>query len=201
MYLILKKMIDIITGIIGIIILIPLSIIIKIIFILNKDYDTIFYTQNRIGKNEKEFKMYKYRTMVINSDELLKEMLKDKKIKKEYEASYKIKNDPRLTKIGKILRKTSIDEMPQFINILKGDMTLVGPRPVIKEEIKKFGKNKDIILSVKPGLTGNWAINGKNNLTYDERIKYELYYINNKSITLDLKIILKTIIVIIKGEN
>ncbi len=201
MYLILKKMIDIITGIIGIIILIPLSIIIKIIFILNKDYDTIFYTQNRIGKKGKEFKMYKYRTMVINSDELLKEILKDKKIKKEYEASYKIKNDPRLTKIGKILRKTSIDEMPQFINILKGDMTLVGPRPVIKEEIKKFGKSKDMILSVKPGLTGNWAINGKNNLTYDERIKYELYYINNKSITLDLKIILKTITVIIKGEN
>lgn len=201
MYLVIKRISDIMISIIGIIMLIPITIIIKILYMLTGDFHTIFYTHKRLGKNGKEFTLYKYRTMVINSDKILKKLLKDKKIKEEYEATYKIKNDIRITKIGKILRKISIDELPQMINVLKGEMSVVGPRPIIKKELKKYKNNKKILLSVRPGLTGNWVIHGRSNITYEQRIEYEIEYITNRSLKMDLKIILKTIILVIKRNG
>ena len=160
-YLPFKRLFDILFGIIGVILTIPFILVIKISYILNKDYSSIFFTHKRIGKNGKEFKMYKFRTMVPNAEELLKEMLKNKKYLNEWKEYHKFENDPRITKIGKVFRKLSLDELPQFINILIGDMSLIGPRPLIQEEVDDYKKKKKILLSIKPGLTGWWACHGR----------------------------------------
>ena len=139
--------------------------------------------------------------MYSDSKERLEEMLKDPKIKKEWEENFKLSNDPRITKIGAFLRKASLDELPQLLNILRGDMSIVGPRPIIDDEIKKYGINKDKLLSVTPGLTGWWACNGRSCTSYDDRMKLELYYVDNKSIKLDIKIIIKTFISVIKRNG
>lgn len=192
-----KRTIDIIVGILGIVLLIPVSIIVKIINIINKDYAPMFYSHVRIGKNGKEFKLYKFRSMVPNADEILKELMKDKKIAEEYNKNKKLKNDPRITKVGKFLRKSSLDEIPQFINILKGDMSLVGNRPYLPREKEDMGKYYDDIVKTKPGLTGYWQVSGRNDVTFKNRLKLEQYYSNNYSLKLDLKIIFKTIKVVI----
>ena len=196
-YLFIKRYFDILISIIGIIILIPIAFIIKIIFLLNKDYNSILYKQNRIGKNGKIIKIYKFRTMIPDAENYKFTDIQ----KKEFLENYKLENDPRITKIGNFLRKTSLDELPQFINIFKGEMSLVGPRPVILNELEKYGDMKKLFLSITPGLTGYWQANGRSNTTYDERIKMELYYINNCSLLLDIKIIFKTIIVVLKKEG
>lgn len=140
--------------------------------------------------------------MCVDADKKLKEYLANNdEARKEFEENQKLKNDPRITKIGDFLRKTSIDELPQLINVLKGEMSLIGPRPIVDGEIEKYGTNKDKFLSVKPGLTGYWAANGRNNITYSERIKMELYYVDNMSFGLDLNIFLKTIVSVIKKEG
>lgn len=196
-YFFIKRYFDILISIVGIIILIPIAFIIKIIFLLNKDYNSIIYKQNRIGKNGKFIKIYKFRTMIPNAENYKFTDIQ----KKEFLENYKLENDPRITKIGNFLRKTSLDELPQFINIFKGEMSLVGPRPVILNELEKYGDKKKLFLSVTPGLTGYWQANGRSNTTYDERIKMELYYINNCSLLLDIKIIFKTIFVVLKKEG
>lgn len=201
MYDFVKRLFDIVISLVGIVFLIPISVIIKILFILNKDYKSIFYFHERIGKNGRKFKLIKFRTMVYNSNELLCELLKDPSIRFEYECSYKIKNDPRITKIGRFLRKFSLDELPQFINVLFGDMSIVGPRPVIERELIKYKKHKDIFLSVRPGLTGNWVINGRSNITYEQRIDYEIEYINNRNFIFDIKILFYTVICVLKGDG
>lgn len=197
-YLFVKRIFDIFFGLIGIIFLIPLSMIIKIIYIFNSDYHSIFFTQKRIGKNGKPFTIYKYRTMIPNADIILKELLKNKDFYDEYINSYKIKNDPRITKAGRIMRRLSIDEMPQFINLLIGNMSLIGPRPIIDEELNKYIGNKENFLSIKPGIMGNWACNGRSNISYNERMKLELYYVENIGFKLDVIIFFKSIITIIK---
>ena len=152
--LFIKRLIDIIGGLIGTIILIPLSIVIAIINIINKDYGPLFYSHIRIGKNGKHFKMYKFRTMVVDADKKLEELLEsDEETRKEWDENRKLKNDPRITKVGNFLRKTSLDEWPQFLLVLFGKMSLVGPRAVVDSEIEKFGIYKKDILSVKPGIT------------------------------------------------
>lgn len=157
-----KRIIDIIGSLVGIILLIPLTLIVGLINLISGENGPLFYTQERIGKDGKHFKMYKYRSMVVNAEEKLKAMLeKDEELKKEFEENRKLKDDPRITKIGRILRKTSLDEFPQFLNVLKGEMSLVGPRAVIDDEIELFGDKKDKFLSVKPGITGYWAANRK----------------------------------------
>ena len=162
----------------------------------------LFYSQKRIGKNGKYFKMYKFRTMVVDADKKLEEMLKNnEELRIEFEQTRKLKNDPRITKIGSILRKTSLDEFPQFINVLKGEMSLVGPRAVIDGEIDMFGIHKQEVLSVKPGITGYWAANGRSDTTYDERVAMETYYARNMSLSLDIKIICKTVISVLKKEG
>lgn len=200
LYSIIKRTFDIIVGILGLIVLIPVTIIVKIVSLINKDFNSIFYSHTRIGKNGKEFRLYKFRSMVPNADAILTEMLKDKKIADEYNKNKKLKNDPRITKIGKILRKTSLDEIPQFINILKGDMSLVGNRPYLPREKKDMGKYYDDIIKSKPGLTGYWQVSGRSDVSFKNRLKLEQYYSNNYSIKMDFIIIFKTIKVVL-GMN
>lgn len=202
-YRFVKRLVDIIGGLVGIVILIPMSLIIWMVEVLKKENDgPLFYKQVRVGKNGKSFKVYKYRSMCVNADEKLKEYLKENdKARKEFKKYHKLKCDPRITKVGKVLRATSLDEFPQLINVLKGDMSLVGPRPVTDEEVEAYGNLKQKFLSVKPGLTGYWQVNGRSNTEYDDRVKMELYYVDNATLILDLKILLKTLIVVIKKEG
>ena len=200
-YFFIKRLFDIIVGLLGILALIPVSLIVKVINIVNKDYDKIFYTQDRIGKNGKVFKLYKFRSMVPNADLVLKELLKDEKYKKEWELNQKFEKDPRITKAGNFLRKTSLDELPQFINVLKGDMSLIGPRPLIKGELDSHNGNHEIYESVKPGITGWWACNGRSNLDYDKRLELEYYYAENCSLILDIKCIFKTVKSVISKDG
>ena len=199
---IVKRTIDIIASLIGLIMLIPLTIIIWIVNKVNKEDGPIFYSHIRIGKNGKPFKLHKFRTMCVDADEKLKKLLEnDEKLKKEWEENRKLNNDPRITKIGKFLRATSIDEIPNFIAVFVGNMSLVGPRAVIPDELEMFGQYKEKILKVKPGITGFWAANGRSNTSYEERAKMEAYYAENNSILLDIKIIFKTIISVIKRDG
>lgn len=196
-YLLIKRSFDIFGSLVGCLFLIPITIILKICFIMNKDYYPIIYSQKRIGKNGKPFNFYKYRSMIPDAEKVLKELLKDPKYKQEWEQNQKLHNDPRITKIGKIIRKMSIDELPQLINILKGDMSLIGPRPLLEGELISHKGNPSIYESVKPGLTGWWASNGRSNLNYENRLKLEYFYIQNMSLWLDIKCIFKTIYVVI----
>lgn len=203
MYNFIKRTIDAIGALIGIIILIPATIIIYLARkILKEDKGPLFYEQLRYGKNGKVFRLYKFRSMCIGADKKLKEYLENnEEARKEFEKTHKLQNDPRITKIGNFLRKTSLDELPQMINILRGDMSFVGPRPVVEKEVEDYGKNKEKFLSVKPGLTGYWQVNGRSNTTYEERMKMELYYVDNCSLWLDIKIFFKTFITVFKKEG
>lgn len=197
-----KRIVDVIASLFGMVALIPLTIGIYIANIIVGDKGPIFYTHERLGKDGKKFGMYKFRTMCVDADQKLKELLeKDEDARQEWEENRKLKNDPRITKVGKILRKTSLDEFPQFINVLKGDMSLVGPRAVVDDEIKKFGFLKNKVLSVKPGITGYWAANGRSNTTYEERVAMEAKYVDEFSIFMDIKILFKTVSTVLKKEG
>ena len=199
-YDIVKRGIDIIAGLIGCLILIPLMLVVKIINLANKDNGSIFYVQKRIGKNGKEFRLYKFRTMVENADKKLRCILKENdELREEYEKNKKMKDDPRITKAGKILRKTSLDEFPQFINILKGDMSLIGNRPYLKREKKDMGNYYKYIVKTKPGLTGLWQTSGRSNITFEDRLKLEKRYSEQYSLKLDFKILVKTFKDVVKG--
>lgn len=202
-YGVFKRIIDILGGVVGVILLIPVAIGVYIARkILKEDDGPLFYEQLRYGKGGKQFRIYKFRSMCMNADKKLKEYLtQNEEARIEFEENHKLKNDPRITKIGNVLRKTSIDELPQLINVFKGDMSLIGPRPVVDGEIEKYGKNKEKFLSVRPGITGYWAANGRSDTSYDERIKMELYYVDNISFKLDVKIFFKTILSVIKKEG
>lgn len=198
-----KRLVDIIAGLVGTILLIPITICIYIAKkILKEDDGPIFYDHLRIGKDGKHFKLYKYRSMIVGADEILKEYLaENEEARIEFEKNQKLKNDPRITKLGNFLRKTSLDEFPQFINVLKGDMSLVGPRPIVDREVELFGDKMKTVHSVRPGLTGYWAANGRSDTTYEQRVEMEAYYAENFSLLLDIKIILKTIKSVIKKEG
>ena len=195
-----KRTFDFISSFCAIIVLVPVFLLIAILIKIDSKGKT-FYKHKRIGKDGKYIYLYKFRTMYSDADKRLKKLLKNPKVKKEWEENYKLDNDPRITKIGKILRKTSLDELPQLFNILKGEMSLVGPRPVIEEEIEKYGYNKNKFLSVTPGLTGLWACNGRSDITYEKRINLELFYVDHCSILLDIKCILKTVIAVFKKSG
>ena len=201
-YDVIKRCIDIIVGLIGCVLLVPLTILVKIINTINHEEGTIFYIQKRIGKNGKEFKLYKYRTMVAHADRKLRKILKENEdLRIEYETNKKMKDDPRITKAGKILRKTSLDEFPQFINILKGEMSLVGNRPYLIREKKDMGKYYKEIVKTKPGLTGLWQTSGRSDVSFKERLKIETRYSEEYSLKLDIKIILQTIKDVVKGSG
>lgn len=202
-YLVTKRSIDIIGALVGIIVLLPITILIYIISIILKENDgPLFYNQKRIGKNGKYFKLYKFRSMCKDADDKLASYLaENEEMRKEFKETQKLQNDPRITKLGNFLRKTSLDELPQMINILKGDMSFIGPRPIVDGEIDKYEKNKEKFLSVKPGLTGYWQVNGRSTTTYEERMELELYYVEHQSLWLDIKIFFKTFITVLKKEG
>ncbi len=199
-YLAFKRVVDVIFGLLGIVILIPTTLFVKLVYLLTGDTAKLFYRQKRIGENGKEIRIWKFRSMVPNADEVLKELLKDPKYKKEWDESQKLSNDPRITKVGRILRKTSIDELPQMINVLMGDMSLIGPRPLVAGELEKFGGLK-LYQKVKPGITGWWACNGRSNIDYRERLELEYYYVRNCSLYLDLLCIFRTALAVIKKDG
>lgn len=190
-YLTTKRIFDILASIIAIILTSPIFLITSLA-ILATDFGPAIYTQTRIGKNGKLFKIYKFRSMKTNSAEILKELLKDPKIAKEWKNNHKLDNDPRITKIGKFIRKFSIDELPQLFNVLKGDMSLIGPRPLVEGEIESYKGNKETYQCMRPGLTGWWAANGRSNLTTKERLELEYYYVDNCCLKLDAKCIYRT---------
>ncbi len=190
MYHFIKRAFDILFSFILIIVLSPLFILISL-FVCLGSKGMPFFGHYRVGKNGKIIYIYKFRTMVPHAEALIKNFTPEQKL--EWEQNFKLKNDPRITKVGKFLRATSLDELPQLFNILKGEMSFVGPRPVIESELEWYGKDKDKFLSVTPGLTGWWASHGRSNIKYPERCQYELYYVDNASISLDIRILIKTI--------
>lgn len=200
MYQGIKRLMDIVFGLIGMICLLPLMLVVKISFLLTGDTKPIFYTQTRVGLNGQPFKMYKFRSMVWNADEVLQELLKNPKYSKEWEENQKLEDDPRITKMGKLLRKTSLDEVPQFLNVLKGDMSVIGPRPLVVGELEEHG-GLQLYNHVKPGITGWWGCNGRSNTTYEERLELEYYYVKNCSLYLDALCVIKTIVVILKRDG
>ena len=202
-YLICKKIIDIVAGVIGVILLAPITLVVWIIRLCMHENDgPLFFEQLRIGKDGKQFRLYKFRTMVMNADEKLYKYLEEnEEARKEYKKYKKLKNDPRITKLGNFLRKTSLDEFPQFINLLKGDMSLVGPRPYLYREKNDMGDYYDQIVQVKPGITGYWQVNGRNDVDFEERTYMDTYYIEHRGIIMDLKIILKTVLKMFKKEG
>lgn len=202
-YNVVKRIIDIIGGLVGTIVLIPMTLCVYIARkILKEDDGPLFYEQLRIGKDGKEFRFYKFRSMVMNADEKLKDYLEqDEEARQEYIKYKKLKNDPRITKLGKSLRKTSIDEFPQFINVLKGDMSLVGPRPYLHREIQDMGDSYETIISVKPGLTGYWQVNGRSEKDFKERTEMDVAYVRDRTLWLDIKLLIKTILKTFKKEG
>ena len=188
-----KRLFDILIALIGCLFLLPVILIVKISYLLHKDFDSIFFRQKRIGKNGKEFNLYKFRSMVPNADEVLKELLKDPKYKEEWDLNQKFEHDPRITSMGNILRKTSLDELPQFINILIGDMSLIGPRPLVPGELDSHNGNHELYERVRPGISGWWAANGRSATTYERRLELEYYYVQNCSIILDIRCVFRTI--------
>lgn len=197
-YRYIKRFMDVILATIALVVLSPIFLIIAIAIKIESK-GPVFFKHARIGKNGKIIKLYKFRSMVINAEELIKSFTPEQM--KEYKENYKLTNDPRITKIGKFLRKTSLDELPQLLNIIKGDLSIIGPRPVVTDELEKYGTNTEKFLSVTPGLTGYWAANGRSCTTYEQRMQMELYYIDNLSLKMDVKVFFKTIEAVIKREG
>ena len=193
MYKITKRAFDITCSLLSLLGLVPVTILVKICYLLSGDTESVFYKQKRIGKDGKFIYIYKFRSMVNNADEVLKELLKDPKYKKEWDANQKLENDPRITKIGGFIRKTSLDELPQFINVLKGDMSLIGPRPLVEGELDAHNGDHELYESVKPGITGWWAANGRSATTYEKRLELEYFYCRNCNLVLDIKCMFLTI--------
>lgn len=199
--LITKRIFDIVFSIILISLFLPIILITAILIKLTSK-GPIFYVQERPGRFGRMIKIYKFRTMYLDADKKLEEILKNnEELREEFRKYRKLKNDPRITPIGKILRKFSIDEIPQLFNVLKGDMSIVGPRPYQIEEIEYMGEYRDIVLSVRPGLTGLWQISGRNDLSFSARLKIETWYVLNWNLWLDLFIIIRTIPAVISGKG
>lgn len=188
------RMIDICIGLIGCVFAIVIILITKIAYIKDGDKNPIIFAQERIGKDGKLFKIYKIRTMVPNADEILKQLLdNDEKLRLEYKKNKKLEHDPRVTRIGDNLRKTSLDEFPQFFNVLIGNMTLVGPRPYLPREIKDMGDSYFAIIQCKPAITGPWQVGGRSGIDFQERCYIDVKYIHEKTLFKDIKIFFKTI--------
>lgn len=196
-YLFLKRTIDVTGAVVGLILTSPFFVLVSLLYLFGENKGPVIFKQTRIGENGKEFHIYKFRSMVVNAEEKLKA---NRILYKKYvENSYKLEpeEDPRITKTGRFLRKTSLDELPQLINVLKGDMSLVGPRPVVQEELKEYQDKVSDFLSVKPGVTGYWQVSGRSEVLYPERVDVELFYVYNQSLILDFKILFKTVSVVV----
>lgn len=187
-----KRLFDLMCGIVGIILLVPITLVVKIAYMLTGDFHRIFYTQERVGLRGKRFRILKFRSMAWDAEEQLEKLLEKKRYREQWEAYQKLDHDPRITKVGKVIRRLSIDEVPQFVNLFLGQMSLVGPRPLVPGELKEHKGKAEIYESVKPGITGYWAVRGRSNNDYEDRLKMEYYYVENCGVLLDLKIIFWT---------
>lgn len=197
-----KRVIDIGMGIAGCLLLIPLTVYVKIVNVKHGDHGPIFFTQERIGKDGKLFKIYKYRTMVADADKILERLMdEDPEIREEYETNKKLEHDPRITKAGQFLREKSLDEFPQFINVLLGQMSVVGPRPYLPKEKDDMGEHYRFIITMKPGLSGMWQTHGRSDVTFEQRLLLDNYYSHNWNIWLDLTIIYRTISLVLHGRG
>ncbi len=197
-YTFIKRVFDLITSGLALVILSPVFIIIAILIKLNSK-GPVFYGHKRVGKNGKMFKVWKFRSMKIDNRPL-EEILTPEQLE-EYKRDFKVTNDPRVTKMGKILRKTSLDELPQLWNIFNGQMSVVGWRPILQEELERFGENKELLLKCKPGLSGYWASHGRSDTTYEDRIKMELYYAVKRGIWLDIRVFWHTLFGVFSGDG
>ena len=197
-----KRLIDILAGIAGVMTLLPLMAYVKYKYVKSGDHDNIMFSQERIGKNGKLIKIYKFRSMIPNAEAELERMMEeDPKIKEEYLTNKKLKDDPRITPVGHFLRKTSLDEWPQFVNVLKGEMSFIGPRPYLPREKEDMGQYYDSIIKLKPGVTGMWQANGRSDVEFSYRCKLDDYYYHNWSIWLDFTIMYKTVKSVVYGKG
>ncbi|MFR9239394.1 MAG: sugar transferase [Clostridium baratii] len=197
LYYFFKRAIDISGAFLGLLLLSPIILLVSILIKLDSK-GPILFSQNRVGKDKKIFKMYKFRSMVLNAEEL------KSKLKEQNEMSgpmFKMKEDPRVTKIGKFIRKTSIDELPQLINVIKGEMSLVGPRPSLPKEVKQFEPWMMERFQVKPGLTCYWQVSGRNNIDFEDWMKLDIKYVRERNTLTDIKLIFKTVFVLFGDEN
>lgn len=198
----LKRTMDILGGLAGILILFPLTLTVAIIHVFSKDNGPLFYSQKRIGRNGKSFSMYKFRSMIVGADDALVKLLAaNPEANEEYKQFKKLKDDPRVTKIGAFLRKTSLDEFPQFLNVLKGEMSLVGPRPYLERESDEMGNYYPVVIKHKPGITGLWQVSGRSDVSFKDRLDLDLEYDNEFSVVNDVKILFKTVINVLKHEG
>lgn len=197
LYEVVKRLIDVVCSFLGVLVLSPLFIIIAIIIKMTSK-GPVFFSQKRVGKNGKEFDMYKFRSMVVNAEELKEKLAAQNEMSGPM---FKMKNDPRVTKVGKFIRKTSIDELPQLWNVLKGDMSLVGPRPSLPKEVAQFDEWMYKRLEVKPGLTCYWQVSGRNNIDFADWMRLDIKYVDERNTWIDIKLIFKTVGVLFGDKN
>jgi len=197
-YLFFKRLIDILGAGFGLIILSPLFLIVAIAIKFEDSKGSVLFSQKRVGQYGKEFNMYKFRSMVSNAEELKAKLMEQNEMSGPM---FKMKHDPRITKVGKFIRKTSIDELPQLINILKGEMSLVGPRPSLPKEVAKFEPWMLERLEVKPGLTCYWQVMGRNDIDFEDWMKLDIKYVHDRNLWLDIKLIFKTFFVLFGDES
>lgn len=197
-YLVIKRILDIVISFMGIIFLSPIFLIVGLLIKVEDGNGNVIFKQVRVGKDGKEFVMYKFRSMVANAEELKAKLMDQNEA---IGPVFKIKDDPRVTKVGRFIRKTSIDELPQLFNVLKGDMSLVGPRPPLPEEVVQYTPYEWQRLSVKPGLTCYWQVSGRSSLPFDEWVRLDLKYIQERNLLVDLKLIIRTVFVLFGSKN
>ncbi len=196
-----KRLFDIVFSLSVLILFSPVYLVLALLIAISSP-GPIFYVQERVGRNYKRFGCIKFRTMIVNADEVLRQMMEtDRALRQEFADNFKLKHDPRITWIGRFLRVTSLDEFPQFWNVLKGDMSVVGPRPLVPEELYMYGSQMDKVLKIKPGITGLWQVSGRNDIPYERRVKIDVYYVNCRNFWLDLGIIIRTLGVVFFPNN
>lgn len=190
----LKRCLDIIGGIVGCVLALVALVFIKIAYLRDGDHESVIFTQERIGKDGKFIKIYKFRSMIPDAEEVLERLMyENEDIRQEYLTNKKLQNDPRVTHVGDMIRRTSLDEFPQFFNVLKGEMSLVGPRPYLPREIEDMGDAYNYIIKCKPGVTGPWQIGGRSDVTFETRLQMDIDYYNNHGFLSDIKILIETV--------
>ena len=196
-----KRLFDIVFSLFVLVVFAPLYLVLALI-IAGTSSGSVFYIQERVGQNYQRFGCIKFRTMIPDADRLLQEMMAESaELRQEFSENFKLKSDPRITKIGKFLRSTNLDEFPQFLNVLKGEMSIVGPRPLVPEEIERYGKQIDRVLTIRPGITGLWQVSGRNDIPYEQRIRIDVSYVKRRNFWLDLRIVFKTVLLTIMPKN
>ena len=196
-----KRLFDIVFSLSVLILFSPLYLLVAFLIVISSP-GPVFYVQRRVGKNFRSFGCIKFRTMVNNADEMLDTIIANSpEMRQEFETNFKLKKDPRVTWIGQLLRVTSLDEFPQFWNVLKGDMSVVGPRPLVVDELQKYGGRINTVLTIRPGITGLWQVSGRNDIPYHKRVQIDVYYVHSSNWLLDLWVIIKTIGVVMFPSN